>query len=249
MAQGSAQRRAPVQGPLSPPVATGSALVHWMARLTQSEPPETGAGLADRLGQWLGWTDAIALSSVLAGDAGAAPGAPVRSADAGAQAGQAGQAEAARVRSALAAAIDDPRAWAGVPAPAASADPSSLDFLPYRRHLQARQQAMETAVTALRDRLRRALAGAAHPSAARLAALDAVLERALAPRERALLAQLPALLERHFERLRRADPPEPGWLERFREDLRSVLQAELDVRLQPVEGLLKALRHPSPESP
>ncbi|WP_287814619.1 DUF3348 family protein, partial [Achromobacter sp.] len=37
--------------------------------------------------------------------------------------------------------------------------------------------------------------------------------------------------------------PTPGaWLETFRKDMRSVLLAELDVRLQPVEGLLATLR-------
>ncbi|KAE8755722.1 DUF3348 family protein, partial [Paraburkholderia madseniana] len=35
----------------------------------------------------------------------------------------------------------------------------------------------------------------------------------------------------------------PGtWLNTFRKDMQSVLLAELDVRLQPVEGLLAALR-------
>jgi hypothetical protein len=35
----------------------------------------------------------------------------------------------------------------------------------------------------------------------------------------------------------------PGtWLDAFRKDMQSVLLAELDVRLQPVEGLLAALR-------
>jgi hypothetical protein len=40
-----------------------------------------------------------------------------------------------------------------------------------------------------------------------------------------------------------AAPVTPGaWLDVFRKDMRSVLLAELDVRLQPVEGLLAALR-------
>jgi hypothetical protein len=35
----------------------------------------------------------------------------------------------------------------------------------------------------------------------------------------------------------------PGaWLDAFRKDMRSVLLAELDIRFQPVEGLLSALR-------
>ena len=92
----------------------------------------------------------------------------------------------------------------------------------------------------------------------RLAVLDAVMERALGERERSLLANLPVLLAGHFERLRdgaeplpddgdgegaQAVPGAPGpWLDVFRKDMQSVLLAELDIRLQPVEGLLAALR-------
>jgi hypothetical protein len=101
------------------------------------------------------------------------------------------------------------------------------------------------------------------PAMARLAVVDAVMERALSERERSLLAAVPGLLAGHFERLREAEqqalagaeasadaataapaaPIRPGaWLDAFRKDMQSVLLAELDVRLQPVEGLLAALR-------
>ena len=108
----------------------------------------------------------------------------------------------------------------------------------------------------LRSRLRAALA-ARHAGMARLAAVDAVMERALSPREQMLLAAVPGVLERHFERLREvelktladaqaaesAPAATPGaWLDVFRRDMQSVLLAELDVRFQPVEGLLAALR-------
>jgi len=71
------------------------------------------------------------------------------------------------------------------------------------------------------------------------------------------LAAVPGLLGGHFERLRKAeqatlaapqalgDTPAlaPGaWLGVFRKDAQSVLLAELDLRFQPVEGLLAALR-------
>ena len=61
----------------------------------------------------------------------------------------------------------------------------------------------------------------------------------------------------HFERLREAALPAPtagdteaaapsgpsdGWLARFHQDMQDVLLAELDVRFQPIEGLLAALR-------
>jgi hypothetical protein len=109
----------------------------------------------------------------------------------------------------------------------------------------------------LRVRLRSLLA-AKTPALARLAVLDAVMERALGERERNLLGGVPGLLAGHFERLRAAEQAAlavaaasedaaaaltPGaWLDVFRKDMQSVLLAELDVRFQPVEGLLAALR-------
>ena len=59
---------------------------------------------------------------------------------------------------------------------------------------------------------------------AQLAALDAVLERALAARERHLLGTVPGWLERHDATTRH-----------------TALLAELDTRMQPIEGLLQTL--------
>ena len=194
---------------------------------------------------------------------------------------------------------------------------------------------METSIGNLRSRLR-GMVAAKTPEMTRLAVVDAIMDRALLPRERTLLGAIPKLLQGHFDRLRLAEkaalddvaaqaealalaqaeaeaqalaeaeadaeaeanaegdakadaeaapqadaqadasaadaaaagaaaadaaaasadakpaetPPQatltaptPGaWLETFRKDMRSVLLAELDVRLQPVEGLLAALR-------
>ena len=87
---------------------------------------------------------------------------------------------------------------------------------------------------------------------ARLAAVDVVMEQVLAAREHSLLAGVPALLEKHFNRLRgngtstTAEPagePQAGeWLLVFRKDMKNLLLAELDLRFQPIEGLLEALR-------
>ncbi|MGO4774076.1 DUF3348 family protein, partial [Lysobacter sp. 2RAB21] len=86
--------------------------------------------------------------------------------------------------------------------------------------------------------------------------VDAVMERALSRRERSLLSVAPVLLAEHFERLRQNaragsdDARAPGeapatageaWPDVFRKDMQDVLLAELDVRLQPAEGLLAAL--------
>ncbi len=70
------------------------------------------------------------------------------------------------------------------------------------------------------------------------------MEQVVGAQERALLATVGARLEPRFDQLRAAQdgaPPGP-WLERFRQEMRGLLLAELDLRLQPVEGLLEACR-------
>jgi hypothetical protein len=245
---------------------SGPAFIRILARLTEVDVPESSQSLSDRLSQWLGWTDAIALSSAL-NNAPPAVAAGARSF------GDAEESECARVRAALAKAIvgDSVLAAAKRRGPAAQALPhrapaeAPVDYAVFRQRYLAMQQAMETGVGNLRGRLRAMLA-AKTPAMARLAVVDAVMERALSERERSLLAAVPGLLAGHFERLRKAEqqaladaeasadaasaapvtavaPTPPGaWLDAFRKDMQSVLLAELDVRLQPVEGLLAALR-------
>ncbi|MFM0591416.1 DUF3348 domain-containing protein [Paraburkholderia dilworthii] len=247
---------------------SGPALIRLLARLADVDVPESRQSLSDRLSQWLGWTDAIALSSALNG---APPAVP-----AGARAfGRAEEDECARVRVSLTKSVAGdsvlvaskrrgfahPQAHpygnqhAHMPSQPAPAD-AAPDYAVFRQRYQALQQSMETAVGTLRVRLRSLLA-AKTPALARLAVLDAVMERALGERERNLLGSVPGLLAGHFERLRAAEQAAlaaavasddvaavtPGaWLDVFRKDMQSVLLAELDVRFQPVEGLLAALR-------
>ncbi len=245
---------------------TGSALIRLLARLSDVDVPDSPHAFAERLSHWLGWTDAISLSTALNGGAATGP-----AASAGAQAAPSAPAsdsaearDCARVRAALAKAIGDTDPF-GADAPHDVTASAPIDFAPLRRHYQTRQQAMDIAITPLRARLRAALT-ARSPELARLAALDAVMEQALAPRERHLLSTVPGLLQRHFERSRRAaaeavaatnlatgatEAPAPStglWLDLFRHDLQAVLLAELDLRLQPVEGLLDALRGASPQA-
>jgi hypothetical protein len=117
----------------------------------------------------------------------------------------------------------------------------AADFAPYRRHVGALQRAMEDAIGPLRAQVRATLSQGA-PELARLAAIDAVMEKVLGPHERTLLAMMPTLLERHFVHLHSAMEAPGAAAQAFRQDLRSVLQAELDLRLQPVLGLIEALR-------
>ena len=240
---------------------SGPALIRLLARLADADVPQPGQSLADRLSQWLSWTDAITLSSALA----ASPPAVAPSARAiGAQAANA-EAMCSRVRTALAKAINagclpDTRSTGTVRAPLQSAPAAAdADYADFRQRYLSLQQAMEMDVGNLRSGLRRVLA-ANTPALAKLAILDASMEQALAVRERTLLGGIPTLLGQYFERLRAAEQqrqadhatasaelgtlaaPSNAWLNAFRNDMRSVLLAELDVRFQPVEGLLAALR-------
>ncbi|MBU6494364.1 MAG: DUF3348 family protein, partial [Burkholderiales bacterium] len=128
------------------------------------------------------------------------------------------------------------------------------EFAVFRQDYLTVQQTMQTDIGLLRERLRRQLM-ARTPALARLAALDASLEQALDARERALLTTVPTLLGVHFERLReagqqmQADVPEAAmpaaaraWLGQFRQDMQRILLAELEIRFQPIAGLLAALR-------
>ena len=231
---------------------TGSALTRLLARLADIDVPESRRAFADRLSHWLGWTDAISLSGVLNGSPAVVP-AGLRAVRAPSE-----EDECVRLRGVLAKAIADDSALlaAEKDRPGNPGNPDKpADFSPYRRRYLARQQTMEMAIGPLRERLRASLA-ARSPAMAQLAAVDAVMEQALSAQEYRLLATVPGLLEKHFRRLRQAhqeavqDEPERGapqvaWQDVFRKDMQAVLFAELDIRLEPVEGLLEALRKSS----
>lgn len=288
---------------------SGPTLIRLLTRLTDVDAPESRQPLSDHLSQWLGWTDAIALSAALNNRPPAiAPGAR--------QFSSAEERECERVRTTLADAIaSDTAATAAkrqmpgqVSAKVAALQADDADYSNFRQRYLSLQHTMETSIGNLRSRLR-GMVAARTPEMTRLAVVDAIMDRALLPRERTLLGAIPRLLQGHFDRLRLAeqaaleaaaqaaaqaqaevdaaapaDPeaqaeagtrddaqaapdsaaqadadapastdvgalpsalpaPTPGaWLETFRKDMRSVLLAELDVRLQPVEGLLATLR-------
>jgi Protein of unknown function (DUF3348) len=233
---------------------SGPTLIRLLARLADVEVTESRQSLSDRLSQWLHWTDAIALSTALSGNVPAVPP--------GARApGSAEETECARVRGTLVNAIAGGAPAAkrhGAAKTSAHGAPmdAAVDYAAFRQIYLSMQQTMETGIGNLRSRLRAKLS-AGTPGTSRLAEVDAVMERALGARERSLLATVPGLLGGHFERMRKAEretltdaqPPEdapvvkPGaWLNVFRKDMQSVLLAELDLRFQPVEGLLAALR-------
>ena len=222
----------------SNPGVAGSELTRLLARLADVPPAHSRLVFAERLVHWLDWTGAISLAAAL--NAGPDALAAVRGAGGGADRGAgcdagAEKADFERVRAALEASIatrpDEPAS-------------SPTEFAPYRRHCAEQQQAMQDAVGALRQRLRDALSRQS-AAGARLAAIDAVLDRALAGHERSLLGLVPLRLQAQFERLqglqRAAGDPDSRWQDIFQDDMQQLLRAELAHRLLPAQGLLDTL--------
>lgn len=250
-----------VQAPQRTAVS-GPTLVRLLARLTAADVPASSQSLSDQLSQWLGWTDAIALSTAL----NSAPPAVAS----GARGAGSVEHECARVRASLADAIAGDsmlaprRRRSAAHAQNAQQPEAEANYADFRQCYLALQQTMETRIGSLRGRLR-SMVAAQTSEMTRLAVVDAIMERSLGARERSLFGAVPGLLGGHFERLRQAAQDEqdaldavattatsaesqvaaarPGaWLDVFRKDMQSVLLAELDIRFQPVEGLLAALR-------
>ena len=259
------------------------------AKAGSSAPARSKQSFAERLGQWLDWTDAITLAAALSRETAVRPLNDRTAVAATSAPAKIIVDELLRVRNKLADAIvADDLFKAGhdgmkLPKPLTVAalgvaQDGTLDrtldvpldmpldmplepapeFLAYRRACLAHQRAMAAVIAPLRGRVRQALT-ALSPALGRLAALDAVFDEALRDRERQLLSTVPLLLEQHFERLRRAhsttrfqaqgspaaaDSRSPArWLAEYGRDMQQVLLAELDIRLQPIEGMVEAIGH------
>lgn len=217
------------------------ALQRLLSQWGVAAAPVAPERLAERLSGWLDWRDAIALSQALGG------------APAGAEAHSTVPAAAAAAEAALHALNRELQAGFADPSlvhggAEATASETATAF---RLHHANQQRAMAARIAPLRARLRGLLTEAA-PALARLAALDAVFEQAFAAREQRELAALPSMLARRALVLRAADLsitdihatwPPSDWRGRLWHELQQALQAELALRLQPLLGLMEALRH------
>ncbi len=126
-----------------------------------------------------------------------------------------------------------------------------------QRYLGTRKQ-MDAKLGALRAQMRQWLLRGSR-SMRQLAMLDAVLEQMFRAREERSWAKLSGYVERrlvhrhkeHHKMLQtagRADDPmrwrQPGgWLFAFEQDVQALLLAQMQVRLQPISGLLEAALH------
>lgn len=227
---------------------TSSRLVRLLGDWVPLDAPASGMDFAERMSLWFNAFDAIRLQGVHQSIRGMQAPAPGQPPDPGPALALAEHLQ--RVRATLAQAIQQGVAD-GADAPG---------YAPYhRRHLEL-QRRMELAIAPLRDQVRQAL-GRASRRLRQLAALDAAFEEMLAPREQLLLPVAAALLQQRFEQLRLAhrqereaagQPDDPadwsragGWLQAFGQDWRQALLAELELRLEPVAGLIDALSNES----
>ena len=244
-----------------------SQLVRVLADLAIADGVDSDQAFAQRLGQWVSFTDATALytalgTSTVHASAHASSQAPKAQTSAKLAAFGVASEELNRVRNAVAQVIHrscspEPGATR-IKFPGPQAD-AALEiarmYSPFHRFYLVLQKEMDTKAEPLRCTIREALASAS-PALKQLATLDAALDKILSERERRLLSTVPALLEKRFKQLCNAHQQGlvrtgaaddaatwmqmGGWLARFRDDLRSVVLAEWDVRLQPAMGLVEA---------
>jgi hypothetical protein len=229
---------------------SSSRLAQLLQQWQVLEPLSARPALPEQLARWLDWTDAVSLSSVLAGELpvhaglrGPADAAEPRAAGRARTPAQVRQG-LTQVRDGLVAAIATDPLFTATDTAADAAD-----FAACRRQYQAHQRAMERQLAPWREAVRSLLVRQAAAQdgldgLGELAALDAVMERALGERESHLLSRLPMALERHFMRL--APDQVPGQAA-FIKDLQALLGAELEFRLELIEGMLETLELPAPQ--
>jgi hypothetical protein len=122
----------------------------------------------------------------------------------------------------------------------------NLEAEPYLNAWLVLQRKVAASSRQLRDKVRKAMKEH-NQSLARLAELDSVFDHTMASYTGQCFSHISKVLEQRFHSLQTPSDsaPETGntpddWLHRYCEDAQNLLLAELDVRLEPVLGLLEA---------
>ena len=129
-------------------------------------------------------------------------------------------------------------------------------YEPYRKFYMSRQRSLDIKVQHLRTEIRDSISGLS-PALAQLSRMDNALSESTSEASREIFALVPKLLEQRFTRLfdlhRSELPRNPkvtdleqwmkpgGWISAFCMEMRELLLAELEVRLQPVVGMIDSL--------
>lgn len=235
-------------------IFSSSRLVRLLSDLASVEVDASGPELAERLGLWLDVFDAIKLHAVhqsinTVGEEKPAEALLSRT--------FALEEEFYRVRTTLMKAItasgapsDSGKQYRNL-VPSSEAAETDAGYAPYHKRYIDQQRQMALRIDALRAYARQALTKVS-PQLGQLASLDTVMEQVLGGREQKLLSSVPVLLERRFEHLRKthqlgldASPRQ----DLFGKEMKEVLLAELEVRLQPVVGLIEAFSNEVKKQP
>lgn len=237
-----------------------SSLVVLLQQWTQKACAPSTQDVAEHLSQWLGPVDAVRLGGALHSIESGLRKGPGQALDVVAMeaACQAARTEVTQLITAPPAPARPVRGRADN-TPVEEPDPEvQVDFALHAARYLALQKQMETRLAALRARMRQWLSKEGGPLL-QLAALDAVMEQMLGAREQRLWASLPGHLEKRMAQrlqahqralLASSQDDEPrrwrqagGWLWAFDQDMQALLLAEMQVRLQPITGLLEAARN------
>ena len=219
-----------------------SALIRCLARMGNDDVALPAEHFAVRLADFFDFSEAVVLSSAQ----GVASSALVDVDLAGFAIVDEYQQGRARIEHAIA------RSFTPDPGPARAACPwakvgPDLDvaraYEPFHRFYLVQQRDMDFAVRQLHAGIRQSLSSLT-VRLRRLAALDKAFEEILSERSRLLLSRVPVLAARRFADLcsrpaeAGASPAPDARILRFRQDLQALLLAELDIRLQPLAGLV-----------
>jgi erythromycin esterase-like protein len=210
-----------------------SKLVRVLGQWTPVDADAPGMDVAERLGLWLNAFDAIGLQ---------ASQQAIRSIDTPVSR----KPSHARLQPADSLAEDVQRLRATLAKAIAAPVEDDGTFAAFQQRQLKLQRDMEQMVAPLRDHARQVLAQAS-TSLRQLAALDAAMEQALATREQKALATIGALLDRRYKDLRRVhkQDDDTSWLATYRAEWQQALLAELELRLEPLAGLVAALHNES----
>ena len=244
-----------------PPTAlNGSRLIRLLSDLAVAEDEASPEHFAERLGRLIDLPGSIALASVhskLSTTAKPGLGAGTGSSS------ESAMEEVLRARMAIMQSIvnsfapDAGISWSSLPrVNAHTPAKEAASYEHYQVFYVNQQKEIAFKVDKLKVSIRVAVS-ARSARLARLAALDATLDQTLSASAQQLFAEVPRLLGNRFQYLRQrhqqaiaAQQCEDdllswsapgGWLEQFTGEMRWVLLAELEARLQPVLGLMEAL--------
>ncbi|MDX1692857.1 MAG: DUF3348 family protein [Ketobacteraceae bacterium] len=233
-----------------------SRLIRFIAELSVCQTELTHKQFAERLGSLIDFSDSIILSA-------AHLNLPTMAFEPSQESTRNVNEEFLRIRTTLVQNIiksTTPGAEPGrirLPSPALGASREDLlNFEHYHRFYALHQREMDMKIERLRQQVREEIASIS-PGLAQLSVLDGAISDTLLVHTRRFLGVVPRLLEQRFRFLRPEqapgqetldleDDPESwlrpgGWLARVYRDIQGLLLAELDVRVQPVMGLIEAL--------